>query len=614
MKTRLVVPSLISLLAFGVYLRTIAPAVGFIDSGELAAVASTLGVAHPTGYALFTLLGSIFAHVPLAGSVIVRLNTMAALLCAGGVFVFYHVVRRFLLMSIARGEGAPRVAPAAAAASLLLAFSETWWTQAVAVEVYALHVLFLCLILFAFLRANSPLQGEPRSRAWWYAFAFFVGLSFTNHMTTVLLAPGLLFLYFRQQGGSADSWKRIARMGVPFAAGLSLVLELPLRASQSPLLNWGNPTNLERFLWHFTGKQYRSWIFSSTDVAARQLAYFYHSFPPEFAYVGACAAVPGLILLWSWNRGLAAGTVILFVSCVLYAVNYDIHDIDSYFLLAYVTTALWAAAGLFALWRWIAGAAARRRAVATAAVLLLSGVPLVVNYPIVDRSRDHLVEDYTKNMFASLEPHAVIVSFQWDYWVSASYYYQLVEGMRPDVTVIDKELLRRSWYVRELARREPWLMAGAQQEVEAFLREVSRFEHDLPYEGGLIESKYAAMIGAFLRTAFASRPVYVTGEMQFEYTRDYRRVPAGLAFRLVRDEGFHPTPFPAFSFRPFPNNGRWEQMVPRLYAEALAFRGEYYLAAGKDSAEARKSLVKALEFDPSSPIVKRLSGMLPGAR
>ena len=44
----------------------------------------------------------------------------------------------------------------------------------------------------------------------------------------------------------------------------------------------------------------------------------------------------------------------------------------------------------------------------------------------VDESKNHLVEDYTHNMFASLRPGAVVLSFQWDYWVSAAHYYQLV--------------------------------------------------------------------------------------------------------------------------------------------------------------------------------------------
>jgi hypothetical protein len=52
----------VSVFAFLVYLKTLAPSVTFIDSGELAAVACTLGIAHPTGYPLFTLLG-VFVFV-----------------------------------------------------------------------------------------------------------------------------------------------------------------------------------------------------------------------------------------------------------------------------------------------------------------------------------------------------------------------------------------------------------------------------------------------------------------------------------------------------------------------------------------------------------------------
>ena len=43
------------------YLPTLARHVGFIDRGELAAVAATLGIAHPTGYPTFTLLGRVVA-------------------------------------------------------------------------------------------------------------------------------------------------------------------------------------------------------------------------------------------------------------------------------------------------------------------------------------------------------------------------------------------------------------------------------------------------------------------------------------------------------------------------------------------------------------------------
>ena len=80
--------TLVPVAAFIVYMQTLAPSVDFIDAGELATVCATLGIAHPTGYPLFALVGWVFAHLPIAGTVILRLNVMAAFftaLGAGGV-------------------------------------------------------------------------------------------------------------------------------------------------------------------------------------------------------------------------------------------------------------------------------------------------------------------------------------------------------------------------------------------------------------------------------------------------------------------------------------------------------------------------------------------------
>ena len=51
---------LVSLIILAVYVYTLAPSVVHIDSGELATVQATLGIAHPTGYPLFTVVGYLF--------------------------------------------------------------------------------------------------------------------------------------------------------------------------------------------------------------------------------------------------------------------------------------------------------------------------------------------------------------------------------------------------------------------------------------------------------------------------------------------------------------------------------------------------------------------------
>ena len=607
-----------SLLSFVAYLETLAPTVTFIDSGELAAVTCTLGIAHPTGYPLFTLLGWLFSKLPVASEEIVRLNIMAAFFCAVGVFFFYHLVYAVLTFISQRsgviklrkdGSLSTGLIVASAGASLMLAFSETYWSQAVSIEVYSLHVLFLSLVMLLFVKANLSESDAAATRGvtntmprgtWWTLFAFTLGLSFTNHMTSVLLAPGFLFLYFATQGNGAASWKRMALMTAPFLLGLSVYLYLPIRAAQSPLLNWGNTSTLERFLWHLSGKQYRVWIFSSTEVAGRQLKYFLSGLPEEFAYIGIIAALIGLFTLWRGHRKLFVATLLLFLTCVLYSINYDIHDIDSYFLLAYVCVALWAGCGLLTMFSWITTKTSLMMHMAAPLIIGGSLIPLVFHHAETNESKNHLVEDYTMNMFASLDTNALILSFQWDYWISASYYYQLVKGIRPDVAVVEKELLRRSWYLEELNQRNPWLIRESEVEVEAFRGELYKFEHNLPYNPNVIQARFVEMISSFIRKSLGSRPVYVTSEIEPVFTWGLQRVPEGLALRLMPDTLFHSTRMPLIKYRPFGRVGRLEGTIKKLYSAAFVARGVYEYKRGGNSAEAERLLERALEFDPNS--------------
>jgi hypothetical protein len=619
-----------SILVFLVYLKTLAPTVSFIDSGELAAVCHTLGVAHPTGYPLFTLLGWLFSRIPTAAEEIVRLNLMAAFFNAAGVFVFFHVMYLILSLiaqrsSLFRTKDTEALKVGLLAAStggaLLLGFSETYWSQAVSIEVYSLHVLFLSLNLLTFLRATFAkevhLSSDEDDSRRWYVFAFVLGLSFTNHMTTILLAPGLIYLYFSTQGGGPTSWKRIGRMAVPFLIGLSVYFYLPIRASQSPTLNWGNTVSLERFLWHVTGKQYRVWITWFTESAGRQFNHFLDSLPAEFAYAGLALAVPGLWLLWKSQRRLFYASAILFVTCVMYAINYDIHDIDSYFLLAYVVLALWAGAGLLFAYTWILTRIGLRKVASVFLIAAVGIIPAFFHYSRNDESNNYLVEDYTANMFASLQPNALVLSFQWDYWLAASYYYQLVKGVRTDVAVVDKELLRRSWYLKELEERYPWLIRASRMEVDAFEKELFKFEHELPYNPAVIQARFVEMITSFIRKSMSDRPVYVTHEIEPEFTTHLQRVPEGLAFRLYADTLVHRNVMPLYSYRPFERSGRLEDMIRVLYANSYISRAKYLVArsmAGHEE-EIRKCLVTALEFHPGSNEARQLLRVMsPGAQ
>ena len=611
--------ALVALLAFVFYILTLCPTVDFIDAGELAAVVTTLGIAHPTGYPLFTLIGRVFEPIPLGFRTIEKLNLLPAVECSLALFLFFLFLVFFLdefrleRQSHSNGRLSTgrlsekqfiHVFVPALCGTLVLAFSETFWSQAISIEVYSLHTVFISGLLLVFTRAiaadvrftgRTEISDSRLHRSLWLGFAYLLGCAFTNHMTTILLAPGFLYLYFAVNGFSRSAWKRLLYLAVPFLLGLSLYLYLPLRAIQKPIMNWGNPVDIDRFFWHFSGKQYRVWLFSSTDAAMKQLQYYWDSVLPEFGYAPLALAVIGAWKLFRESRSSFVFTILLFLGCVLYSINYDIHDIDSYFLLSYYAIAVWIAAGVAAILKNLKKQSAVRGV--AAGLVLVCVVPLVYNYERVDGSKNVVVEEYTRNMFASLEPNAIVMSYQWDYFVSSAYYFQLVEHVRPDVVVIDKELMRRSWYYVQLEARYPWLVRQSRKEVDDFLRELYKFEHDLPYDPQVIEHRYAALIESLVDKNFKARPVYVTSEIEQQYLANYRRVPSGLAFRLVQDDSLHDFPVPEMKIHVPARRDKYVQAVIGFYAQAYTNNALCLYMSGNPDASI-VLLEKALEIYP----------------
>jgi hypothetical protein len=606
----------IACVALVLYIVTLCPTVSFIDSGELAADVYTLGIPHPTGYPLFTIIGYLVAHLPLGLRVIYQLNLMAACLCAAGVYVFFRFMLFFINDLVLR-DGKDRTRDnetvtrqivvkkfvPATFGTLVLAFSETYWSQALSIEVYSLHVLFLAILLYLFTKAvHTNLLSEKeklelkRRDFYWFSFAFVLGLSFTNHGTTILLAPAFLAAYVYVFGiTSSNSWKNLLKLGIPFLLGLSVLIYLPVRASADPVMNWGDPDTFEKLLWHIRGRQYTVWLFESWENASKQLSYFFNTLPGKFAYVPLVPAALGAWKLFKTNRPVFVFTALLFIGCVGYAINYEIHDIDSYFLLAYVAVSLWCAVGASAI---VSLSTEVRTMVLFSCGLILSTAVLpITNFRNVDESKSYLVQDYTADVFRSLQPQAIVISYQWDYFVSASFYDQLVENKRTDVIVIDKELLRRSWYLHHLELRYPLLIQQSKPELEAYTKELYKFEHNLPYNANVIEYCYANFIQSIIEKNHNARPIYVTQEIEPQYTGSFTRVPSGLAFQLFSDSSYHELPTPEFELR-FPlNRDQYVDGIISLYARAFYNQAVYAATYGK-SGEALSFISQALEIKP----------------
>lgn len=604
----------VSVVSFGVYLTTICPTVSFTDSGELATVAATLGIAHPTGYPLFTLLGRIVSVIPVGSTVIFRLNMFSAVLTALSVGIMFLLMREVVSLvqntrRLQRSDGATESGTAVpvAAAALVFGLGTTVWSQSTAIEVYALHLLLITLFLLLLLRGVADLRthGEDFSR-WLLLGAFVLGLSFANHMTTILLIPGAVYVVAVTTRSSRKFFRIVAGVLPFWLLGLSTYLYLPIRSAVNPPLDWGHPAEFVRLVWHVTGKQYRSWIFSSFASAERQFSYYVAHLPSEFQWVVLPVIALGLILLAWRNRRIFWFVLILWATCLAYAVNYDIVDIDSYFLLAHVAAGLALAVGFESIWQWMQRSLVK--------VLRYAGMAVVVGLPAlawythraeVDQSDNWLVADYTHSILSALDSNALVISYQWDYFVSASLYDQRVLQERTDVTVVDKELLRRSWYYHQLERTAPWLIERSRRKVDAFLRELYKFEHDLPFDPAVTDWRYNEVINDFINKSIGERPVYVGPEIEPMFGSGLVRIPEGLLFRLARPGGPEEPAGFVLDLRPSRMEGRLAEGLRYQCAKMMAFRALWDLRQG-NRAEAKRHLEEGLRLVPSYPAGREL--------
>src|SRR2546423_1839192 len=133
------------------------------DSPELITAAATLGVAHPPGYPLFTMLGHLFSMVPL-GSIPFRVNLLSVVCDAFTVGLIYLTAWRLTKSQLA-----------SAVAGLLLATTPTFWSWSLAAEVFSLNNLLVASAIYSLV----VWQERPDNRLPFLAASFLFGLGLT---------------------------------------------------------------------------------------------------------------------------------------------------------------------------------------------------------------------------------------------------------------------------------------------------------------------------------------------------------------------------------------------------------------------------------------------------
>ena len=453
--------------ALALYTTTLEPTVLPGDAGEFQFVPYLLGVAHPTGYPLYCLLGWVWSHLLPLGDVAYRMNLFSAFWVAVAVALLYPTALALLRQATPE---LPLLARRllAGLASATLAVTPTLWSQAVMAEVYGLHILFLVLLLYLLLAWDR--RREPRLLL---LAAACLGLGLAHHSTTVLWIPAAL-VYLWLEVGVGREWLRGSSKG-RVALSLSLLaavilplllyLYLPLRAPHTPYLDLrltderqlvlyeNTLSNLVDFV---TGGPFGGSVDFSVDLGQR-LALAGGLLLDEVGWPGIVLAALGLLQLALGRRGgLLALTGLAYAAVVAFNLVYTIGDIYVLFIPSYLVVVLWMVLGVATLVGLVmrvfapgrpsapaeAGTAvpavvpARGQALVVLAVLPFLLLPLWLatgSYAAVDRSGDTAARDGWQALLAVPVPgDAVLVSNDRND-IMPMWYFQFVEGRRPDL-------------------------------------------------------------------------------------------------------------------------------------------------------------------------------------
>ena len=217
-------------LSLVVYGLTLTPSLSFKspDGNELATVAYQLGLAHSTGYPLYSWLGKLFTFFPL-GDVAHRVNLMSAVLAAGAVALLYGT-----LLTLT-GRRLP-----SAFAGLFFGFSLTLWSQSGIAEVYAPNAFLVALTVLLLVRWARQEQAETASgKQRWFsislalflAFSLVFGLSLGTHMSNQWFLPAFALFVLLVNWRVILQPAKLLGGGLLFLVGCAQFLWLPYKAA-----------------------------------------------------------------------------------------------------------------------------------------------------------------------------------------------------------------------------------------------------------------------------------------------------------------------------------------------------------------------------------------------
>ncbi len=450
-----VAPALLLLVIPVAYVLTLARFVVYGDPTEYTFVANILGIAHPPGYAFYTLAGKLFQMLVPVGDIPWRMHLLsAAAATAAALFVFGTVreAARVLFARGANGDGDGRAPDwgliSGVFAALTVGLGVNFWQHAIHANPHIVTAAFLAANLYCLTRWAARGTSDYR---WLFAFALSAGLGVTHHPLTVMTFPAYALFILLARPRVWREWRVVLGMLGFALLGLAVWLYFPLRSPMQPAFGPSTMNTLNGFLDHVLARGLSESLpfFGAADIPNRALV-FWTILRLQYSLTVIFLAVLGLA--WplaerrltraasatsfsAWKLALLYG--LAFLGNYAFVMSLRAQDIMAYILGPMLIIGLLAGIGLYGLIKLVA---ARLRPPSSALALLVvavfllgPGLQLARNAPRVSLRHYSDAADYVTAVFERFRGRgegATLLN-DWEH-MTPLWYAQFVERRWPD--------------------------------------------------------------------------------------------------------------------------------------------------------------------------------------
>ncbi|MCK5607705.1 DUF2723 domain-containing protein, partial [Candidatus Pacearchaeota archaeon] len=565
-------PACLFFISLTVYLKTLCPSVYGGNSGEIISSAATLGISHPTGFPLYMLAAKLFSVLLPFGDIAFRLNIFSAFFAALTIIVIYFILKILTNREFISIGGA-----------LSLAFSSTFWSNAIVARTYSMTGFFIALLIYLLM-----IWRLKREDKYLYLLSIVLSLGLATHAAMLLMIPMAIILVAMTDAKTLTRPAAFKAYVLTFCITIILYLYIPLQAASGSSVNWGNPVNLKGFLNYITAHEYLTKM--PPGSISLSLKVFFTSirlFILDFTPVGFIVIITGISVAAKKNKEILTALSLIILGNVLFLTNYGnkelLSSLSLYLFPSYIALSVFAGLGLHRVLDLVEPKI--KDPVFSSLILMILPLACVItHFNANNQSSNFSALDYAENILKTVPSNSLLISKN-DNVTGPLQYVQTVKEPDNGVIVINSEKITRNHYCRNLIKHHPKIISEDILSIPA----KERMAH-------------------LINTNISSARLYAT----FPLSKEYESIPYGLVYKISAKNALPDSAqiiktnralWKDYTERGLPiphdNEDPVRMYISEEYAKSKSTLGQYYYNTGLVE-DARKAYEEALKYNPEN--------------